>query len=135
MALYDLVLVLDPTAPEGRGEQIIDGVRSSIESDGTLVGEHDWGQRRLAYAIDHREDGEYRLFQFEAVGEPGHALLERLGHTLRIADGVLRFRIIKTKRDAAVPPAQPGHEPRREREEPADGRVAARAAADAPPGE
>jgi small subunit ribosomal protein S6 len=135
MPLYDLVLVLDPTAPEGRGEQILEGVRSSIESDGALLGEHDWGQRRLAYAIDHREDGDYHLLQFEAAGEPGHALLERLGHTLRIADGVLRFRIIKVKAGAGGPPPQPGHEPRREREEPADGRVAARAAADAPAGE
>jgi small subunit ribosomal protein S6 len=134
MPLYDLVLVLDPNAPEGRGPQILDGVRSSIEADGSLIGAHDWGQRRLAYEIDHREDGDYHLFQFEAAGDTGRGLLERLSHTLRIADGVLRFRIIRVKSGTAPPPAQPGQDARRDREEPADGRVAARAAADAPRG-
>lgn len=127
-ALYDLMLMLDPNAPEGRHPEIVGDVQSMIESGGTLVGAHDWGMRRMAFEIDHRRDAGYHLFQFE--GEP--ELLERLDHTLKITDGVLRFRIIRLK-PGSPPPATPRAEPPRGREEDADATVAARAAADAPP--
>jgi small subunit ribosomal protein S6 len=127
--LYDLMLMLDPNAPEGRGDEIIGDVRSMIESSGTLVGEHDWGLRKMAYEIRHRPEAQYELFQFEGENE----LLERLDHTLKITDGVLRFRIIRQKAGTPPPP-----EPRpdagaraREREPRGAERVAARAAADA----
>ena len=128
--LYDLMLILDPNAPDGRHEEILAGVRQSIEADGTLVGEHDWGTRHLAYEIDHRGDGRYHLVQFQ--GEP--ALLERLDRSLKIADGVLRFRVIRLKPGSPPPPTprpetgRRGEEGREERWAP----VAARAAADAP---
>src|SRR5207244_3924135 len=85
--LYDLMLMLDPNAPEERQNEVIRNVESMIEADGTLVGKHDWGVRRLAYEIDHRPEGAYHLFQFETDKKE---LLERLDHSLKIADGVLR---------------------------------------------
>ena len=45
----------------------------------------------MAYRINHQGEAEYHLLQF--TGPP--SLLETLSHSLRIADGVLRFRIIK----------------------------------------
>jgi hypothetical protein len=50
---------------------------------------------------------------------------------LRIADGVLRFRTIRLK-PGSPPPPRPRAEPPRQREETPEGKVAARAAADAP---
>src|SRR4051794_7272182 len=107
------MLLLDPTAPEGRGEQIIGEVRSLIESSGTLVGEHDWGQRKMSFEIRHRPEASYTLFQFEAETQ----LLERLNHPLKIPDGVLRPGITRAK-PGAPPPPEPrrGAEPRRDRE-------------------
>jgi small subunit ribosomal protein S6 len=110
---------------------VIAEVESLIEAgDGQIVGNHDWGQRRMTFEIDHREEAEYRLYQFEG----GRELLERLQSRLRITDGLLRFRIIKTKAGLPVPPPpdQQGARRRDERDE-TDTRVAARAAADAPP--
>ena len=129
--LYDLMLLVDPNAPEERQTQIIDQVRSMIEGEGNIVGEHDWGLRKLAFEMDHRGEASYRLFQFE--GE--NPLLERLGHTLKITDGVLRFRIIKLKPGSPPPPEPRSDAPPRPAREPREGRgetrVAARAAADA----
>jgi small subunit ribosomal protein S6 len=126
--LYDLMLLVDPNAPDGRQDQVVQEVRSMIESGGNLVGAHDWGERRMAYEMDHRPDAHYHLFQFESEND----LLERLQHSLKIMDGVLRFRIIRLK--PGSPPPQPPRDsaprPREEREP--EGRVAARAAADAP---
>jgi small subunit ribosomal protein S6 len=129
--LYDLMLLVDPTAPDERREAVIAEVETLIQSGGgEIVGNYDWGQRRLAFEIRHRPEAEYRLYQFH--GDP--ALLERLQTRLRILDGLLRFRIIKVKPGQPTPPApdQQGARRREEREE-SDTRVAARAAADAPP--
>jgi small subunit ribosomal protein S6 len=130
--LYDLMLLVDPTVPEDRQSAVVSEVEQMISSGGELVGTHDWGTRRLAYEIDHRPEAAYRLYQFNA--EPG--LLERLQQRLRIMDGVLRFRIIRLKPGSPPPPPPRDHappRPREEREREPGGRVAARAAADAPP--
>jgi small subunit ribosomal protein S6 len=125
---YDLMLMLDPNAPEGRGEQILGDVRAMIEASGSIIGEHDWGLRRISFEIRHRPEAQYVLFQFEGDNE----LLDRLGHTLRITDGVLRFRIIRLKPGSPPPPTpRPAEARPREREPRGSERVAARAAADA----
>jgi small subunit ribosomal protein S6 len=128
--LYDLMLLVDPNAPEERRNAAISEAESMIASGGELVDSHDWGTRRMAYEIDHRPEAEYRLYQF--TGD--NALLERLNQRLRIHDAVLRFRIIKQKPGAPTPPPPEQQAARRREErEPQDTRVAARAAADAPP--
>jgi len=126
---YDLMILLDPHAPDERHQAVLSEVEQMINSGGNLVGSHDWGQRRLAFEIDHRAEATYRLYQFESEPE----LLERLRHSLRIMDGVLRFRIIRLKPGAPAPPVPRDQAARRDEREPS-GRVAARAAADAPPG-
>ena len=130
--LYDLMLLIDPNAPEERRTAAVSEAESLIGSRRPLVGYYDWGQRRMAFEIDHRPEAEYRLYQFEG----DNALLERLNHRLRILDGVLRFRIIKAKASQPVPPAPDQQAARRRDErEVTDTKVAARAAADAPPTE
>src|SRR5256884_737562 len=124
--LYDLMLMLDPNAPEERQSEVIQNVQSMIEGDATLVGKHDWGVRRIAYEIDHRPEAAYHLFQFETDSSE---LLERLNHSLKIADGVLRFRTIRLK-PGSPPPPTPRPEAPRSRERTQDTRVAPRAAAD-----
>jgi small subunit ribosomal protein S6 len=126
---YDLMVLLDPTAPEERRNAAISETESMINSGGELVSTHDWGQRRMAYEIDHRPEAEYRLYQFNG----DNPLLERLNQRLRITDAVLRFRIIKVKPGQPTPPP-PDQQAARRRDdrEPQDTKVAARAAADAP---
>src|SRR4051812_34122383 len=104
MPLYDLMLLLDPGVPSDRQDTILRDVQGLLESGGTLVGTHDWGTRRMTFEIDHRPDAAYHLFQFEAEG--GGALLERVDHSLKIMDGVLRHRIIRLK-DGSPPPPNP----------------------------
>ena len=129
-ALYDLMVLLDPNVPDERHQEILGGVRSSIESKGTLVGAHDWGMRRMAFEIDHRGEAAYHLFQFETEGGE---LLDQLSGTLKITDGVLRHRIIKVKPGTPPPPTPRSEAPRAAREpDQPEGAVAARAAADAP---
>ena len=100
---YELVLMLDPeVADEGR-EKVAGDVRQAIEAAGTLDQADTWGLREMAYEIKQRNEADYRFFRFQ--GEP--PLLERLDHSLKITDGVLRFRIFKVDPEtpANPPPA------------------------------
>jgi small subunit ribosomal protein S6 len=130
--LYDLMLLVDPNAPEERRAAAVSEAESLIGGGGEIVASQDWGQRRMAYEIDHRPEAEYRLYQF--TGD--NALLERLNQRLRINDAVLRFRVIKAKPGQPLPPAPEQQSARRRDDREAqDTRVAARAAADAPAGD
>ena len=94
---YDLMVLLDPEAPEERRAQLIEQIRGQIQSgDATLKGDADWGMRRLAYEIDHREEAQYHLFQFEASAD----VLTSLDRSLSIDDAVLRFRTIRLPGEA-----------------------------------
>src|SRR3954468_24481414 len=104
MPLYDLMLLLDPGVPSDRQDTILRDVQGLLEQGGTLVGNHDWGTRRMTFEIDHRPDAAYHLIQFEA--ERGGALLNQVDHSLKITDGVLRHRIIRLK-DGSPPPPMP----------------------------
>jgi small subunit ribosomal protein S6 len=100
---YELVLMLDPEISEERREKIAAEARQRIESQGSLKHDTTWGMRKLAYEIRQRTEADYRLFRFETGG----GLLNELDHNLRIADGVLRFRIFKVDpaSPTIVPPA------------------------------
>jgi small subunit ribosomal protein S6 len=101
--LYDLVLLLDTSAPEDQRKKVLSDVESAISSSGTIVSDHDWGTRALAYEIRHRTDAEYHLLQFHGPA----TLLASLQRNLRIADGVLRFRIVKLAPGTPAPTELP----------------------------
>ena len=86
------MLLLSTSAEDERRAKILADVEAAISAGGGSIERNDdWGTRPLAYRINHQAEAEYHLLQF--TGPP--ALLESLSHSLRIADGVLRFRIIK----------------------------------------
>jgi small subunit ribosomal protein S6 len=88
---YDLVLMLDLAVPDEERAKIVSDTRTTIQNEGELVLEQNWGARALAYEIEHREQAEYHLLQLQ--GPP--TLIASLERTLRITDGVVRHRIIK----------------------------------------
>jgi len=91
---YDLVLMLDPQAEESTRAKIVADTRSTVEAQGELLRYDEWGERPLTYPIEKKASAEYHLMQFHAASPE---LLSGLDRTLRITDGVLRFRIIKLK--------------------------------------
>ena len=91
---YDLVLIIDPRAEDDVRAKIVADTRAAIESQGELLRHDEWGERPLTYPIDRKPNGEYHLLQFHA---PASELLDGLDRTLRITDGLMRFRIIKLK--------------------------------------
>lgn len=99
---YELILMLDPQTGEEERERIASDARSRIESGGELKNDSNWGIRKMAYEIDRRGEADYRCYRFAA----GKEVLDGLDHSLKITDGVLRFRIFKVDADSPsiVPP-------------------------------
>lgn len=90
--LYDLVLLLSTSADDDARAKLVADVEEMIATGGGSVSrKQDWGRRPTTYRINHQTEADYHLLQFTGPA----ALLETLSHSLRIADVVLRFRIIK----------------------------------------
>ncbi len=122
--------MLDPGQDAPARDAVANEAKKQIEAAGALKHENVWGLRKLAYEIKQRNEADYRWFRFEAPTE----LLEQLGHNLKIADGVLRFRIFKVDADTPVlvPPATSSPGPAASRERPSEAPPAAVEAAPAP---
>ncbi len=110
--------MLDPGQDAPARDAVANEAKSQIEASGTLKHEKPWGLRKMAYEINRCTEADYRWFRFEAPTE----LLEQLDHNLKIADGVLRFRVFKVDADTpvVVPPATSAPGPGASRERPAE---------------
>ncbi len=97
---YDLTLLLDTSTGEEQKKKILSDTESTIRQSGEVVGTHDWGVRATAFEMNKRTDAEYHLIQFHGKPE----LLASLDHTLRITDGIQRYRIIKLAPGVGSPP-------------------------------
>src|ERR687891_786780 len=92
--------MLDPESTDEARERVAGDVRQQIEGAGTLDKADNWGMRKLAFEIRQRNEADYRYYRFQAEAP----LLERLDHSLKISDGVLRFRIFKVDPDTTTNP-------------------------------
>ena len=102
--LYDLVLLLDAEATDAQRTKVLNDAEKIVAKEGEIVSDQDWGLRALAYEIRHKGAAQYHLMQFHGPRE----VLEQLDRMLHIADGVVRYRIIKLKPGTPPPPsAQP----------------------------
>src|SRR4051812_4974617 len=104
---YDLTVLLDTAAPEDQRPKVLSDVEAMIANGGPAVSKHGGGARAVAWEIRHKTDAEYYLLQFHGSAE----LLANLQRTLRITDGVMRFRIIKLDPGTPDPPARPESAP------------------------
>ena len=104
---YEVLLMLDPEAPEERHDEILARTRELVEKDGGAWEAHEpWGRRRLAYEIDKKGEGVYHLLTFSC--EP--ATLNEISRVLKITDGVMRHMPTRRprphrRRPAGRPPA------------------------------
>jgi small subunit ribosomal protein S6 len=102
--VYDLMLLLDPEATDEARAKVLADVERIVGGGGEIVGDQDWGLRVMAYEIKHKPDAQYRLLQFHG----GADTLRELDRTLHIADGLVRYRIIKLKPGTPpLPTAEP----------------------------
>ena len=99
MNAYEILLLLDPDLAEERSHEIIARTRELVERGGGTWESHEiWGRRKLAYQIDHKDDGVYHLLLFQATPET----LDEISRGLKITDG--RMRHMAVRRQSTRPP-------------------------------
>jgi small subunit ribosomal protein S6 len=102
------MVLLSTSAEDERRARILADIAQTITDGGGKVElTQQWGTRRLAFEIDHTADAEYHLLQFTAPP----AVVETLSYNLKIADGVVRHRIIKVTPGTPPPPEPTSQEP------------------------
>ncbi|MFH1176203.1 MAG: 30S ribosomal protein S6 [Acidobacteriota bacterium] len=88
MALYELGLVLTPELEGEEREAFLTELKTLLDAGGAKIVKEDvWGKRTLAYQIDHKREGFYLFWQFEAPG----TVIKPLEYKLRLSDQVMRF--------------------------------------------
>ena len=93
MRAYELMIIVDGSLEEPVAQQWVATVTKAVKAAGGDVhGKADWwGKRRLAYPINKKEDGFYVVFNIAAAG----GALDELERSLRIADDVLRHKLLR----------------------------------------
>lgn len=99
MRRYELMVVIQPDAPEDAVQAIIDrATRSVIDGGGQIVKVSPWGRRRLAYPIGQFREGSYFIVLFDS---PPEAVAE-LERGLNITEEVMRHLVTRVERPAAA---------------------------------
>ncbi|MBI5623399.1 MAG: 30S ribosomal protein S6 [Elusimicrobia bacterium] len=87
MRLYETVLILKPVMTDQEVAELSDKTKASISGGGgEVLSQDNWGRRKLLHMIGKSREGVYLYFKYRA----STALLEKLGHTFRVSDQVLR---------------------------------------------
>ena len=98
MRPYEVMVILEPSLEESAVQAVINRSTEQLQNDGGTVNRVDkWGKRRFAYEIAKKQEGFYVLL--DVTSEP--APMDELDRTLRLADDVLRHKIIRIP-DAAI---------------------------------
>lgn len=94
---YETVFILTSVLSEQQVKETVSKFEDFLTSNGSkIVAKEDWGLKKLAYEIDHKKNGFYHLFQFEAQPE----VLINLETEFRRDERVLRFLTVSLDKHA-----------------------------------
>ncbi len=91
MRSYELTIIHRPDMAETDVQKQVEEVSTTIDTSGSVTGSDFWGKRRLAYEIDHMNDGYYSVLDFE--GDTN--LVEALDRALGLSDAVVRHKVLR----------------------------------------
>ena len=113
MNQYEVMYVIDPALEDQTRSELISRFSGLVEQNGGKVDRVDeWGKRRLAYAINYKNEGYYVLMYITAPSD----LPRELERNFKISDSILRYMVIRfegelpAKREPLRPYAQPAQQ-------------------------
>ena len=87
---YEVVFIVDTTVGEEATAATVEKFKTLVEENSSAVEVDEWGKRRLAYAIDYKNEGYYVLINFTC--EP--AFPRELERKMRNDDKIMRAMIV-----------------------------------------
>lgn len=114
MLQYETIFVTDPNLSDGEIDELVQLIdQLTVAAGGKVIKVERWGKRRLAYTIDHREEGIYVLMTLECP--PQH--VKEVDRRYRMNDRILRHLTVRVEDESQLGPS-PMMKPRpAEREE------------------
>lgn len=88
---YEAVVVVDPRLEDTAIQQAVDKFAKAIETKGEVVKIDTWGRKRLAFEINHLNEGHYVVASFKA--EPD--LVAELDRLFRLGEEYIRAKIVR----------------------------------------
>jgi len=93
---YELLFIISPQVADHEVDGVIEQVKNHLTDLGTTITKvENLGRRKLAYEINHFQEGTYALIQFQSQG----AEISELERRLRVMDHVLRYLTVRLDRD------------------------------------
>jgi len=87
---YEVMFIIEAALEDDKKEAAIEMVKEIISADGEVGKINVWGNRKLAYPINKKNDGYYVVIEF--AGNPD--LPKELDRRLKISDSIIRHIII-----------------------------------------
>ena len=89
---YETVFIATPVLSETQMKEAVDKIKSIItKNKGEIVGEENWGLRKLAYPIQKKSTGFYYLIEFKSEG----TLVDKLETDYKRDERIIRFMTVK----------------------------------------
>ena len=93
---YEFMFILDPTLDDAASLAVVERVEGIVKGQGgEIVSLKPWERRRLAYPIAGHHEGLYILCYFDAPP----ASIRGIESRVRLAEGVLRFIVLRTDKE------------------------------------
>lgn len=91
MKKYEIMYIVSVSLEEEARENVHERVKTILENNDAQISETDHiGVKRFAYEINHQNEGDYMVIDFEA--EP--SVISEINNDLRITDGLVRHMIV-----------------------------------------
>jgi len=96
---YELIYIVSPSATDEGVAELHTQVEAIVgKFDGRIEKTENWGNRRLAYEVNHCKEGTYVLELLLGSGEMVTELERRLG----VAEDVLRYLVVRVDKELHV---------------------------------
>ena len=93
---YEVMIIVDLAHGEEAAKETVNKFVGMIAENAELVEVSEWGKRRLAYAIDYKNEGYYVVVTFKSAGE----FPVELDRVFNIDENIMRSMIIKLEFEA-----------------------------------
>lgn len=90
MVKYEVLFIINAELEDDKKNAVIEMAKETISADGEVENVDVWGNKKLAYPIQKKNEGFYVLITFKANPD----LPKELDRKLRISDDVLRYIIV-----------------------------------------
>jgi len=92
MNYYEKVIIFDPNLDDSAVEENVGKMKDLIvRQGGEMLKSENWGRRKLAYALNKHQKGNYMMLLFKA---PPSTIIE-LEKFCKVVDPIIKFMVIK----------------------------------------